>query len=51
MPWGRCRGARVARVAQQLAITDKLQAPIPTLSRGYRRGCALRRRSCTSPNC
>lgn len=26
----------VARVAEQLALTDKLQAPIPTLSRGYR---------------
>lgn len=29
-------GAAVARVAGQLAITDKLRAPIPTLSRGYR---------------
>lgn len=26
----------VARVAEQLAITDKLDAPMPTLSRGYR---------------
>ncbi len=26
----------VARVAEQLALTDKLHAPIPTLSRGYR---------------
>ena len=26
----------VARVAEQLALTDKLKAPIPTLSRGYR---------------
>lgn len=29
-------GEAVERVAEQLAITDKLHAPIPTLSRGYR---------------
>ena len=28
--------AAVARVAEQLALTHKLEAPIPTLSRGYR---------------
>lgn len=28
--------AAVARVAEQLALTDKLDAPMPTLSRGYR---------------
>jgi ABC-2 type transport system ATP-binding protein len=34
-------GAAVAHVAEQLEITHKLDAPIPTLSRGYRQRVSL----------
>src|ERR1700694_4861257 len=34
-------GEAVRRVAGQLHITDKLRAPIPTLSRGYRQRVSL----------
>lgn len=41
--------AAVARVAEQLALTDKLDAPIPTLSRGYRQRVSIAQALVHSP--
>ena len=40
VPAARIQGA-VEQVAEQLQITDKLQSPVPTLSRGYRQRVSL----------
>jgi ABC-2 type transport system ATP-binding protein len=42
-------GAAVQRVAEQLEITHKLDAPIPTLSRGYRQRVSLAQALVHSP--
>lgn len=48
VPSGMIRAA-VAQVAEQLALTDKLNAPIPTLSRGYRQRVSIAQALVHSP--
>lgn len=48
VPSGMIRAA-VAQVAVQLALTDKLNAPIPTLSRGYRQRVSIAQALVHSP--